>query len=125
VDGNGRADIVFSNGTALLWTAGAFRIVPWPGYAAGQLADINGDRRADLVYRAESGIYVRYSTGTGFGSAVQIGSVPVVGTATSEQQGSQDVYASFLSGDVDGNGRADIVFSNGTALLSAGHARNR
>jgi FG-GAP-like repeat len=125
VDGNGRADIVFSNGTALLSTSGGFKTVPWPGFAAGQLADVNGDRKADLVYAAGSAMYVRYSSGTGFGSAVHVGTIPVVGTAWSEQQGNQDVHASFLAGDVDGNGRADIVFSNGTALLSTAQASNR
>lgn len=118
VDGNGRADIVFSNGTALLSMASGFKSVAWPGYAAGQLADVNGDRKADLVYRDGSGMHVRYSTGTGFGSAFRVGAIPVVGTSWNEQQGTQDVYASILIGDVDGDGRADIVFSNGTALLS-------
>jgi hypothetical protein len=124
VDGNGRADVVFSNGTALLSTASGFSSVSWSGYSSGQLADVNGDGMADVVYASDSGLYARYSTGSEFSSPAQIGTLPVWYYGWSEQAGSYPIYPSIAVGDVDGNGRADTVLSTGPAILSTAQVPN-
>jgi hypothetical protein len=116
-DGNGRTDIALSNGTALLSTASGFSSVSWPGYADGQLADVNGDGMADVVYAIDSDLYARFSTGAGFDSPVQIGFLPIVGYSGAPDVQQFPNYAGFALGDVDGNGRADALLSSGSAVL--------
>src|SRR5207245_3563926 len=58
--------------------------------------------RADIAYESAGTLYVRYSTGSGFGPPVALG--PVV--------------PPLMFGDFDGNGRADILDSTGAIWLS-------
>jgi len=101
-DGNGRADILADNGTIWLSTASGFTQTTWSGTQLGAVGDYNGDGRADIAYESAGTLYVRYSTGSGFGAPVTVG--PVV--------------PPLMFGDFDGNGRADILDSTGAIWLS-------
>ncbi|HEY0451843.1 FG-GAP-like repeat-containing protein [Actinophytocola sp.] len=116
VNGDGRADIVTftRNGLADVYVAlstgsGFTASAKWHDFfgVAGEspgVADVNGDRRADIVtftHGANADVYVALSTGTGFGPAVKW----------------HDSFAPGLDsprlGDFDGDGRADVAaFTN-------------
>jgi hypothetical protein len=69
------------------------------------LADVSGDGRADVVGFGTYGVYVSLSTGTGFAA-------PVLWLqnygASAGGWSSQDLFPRVL-GDVDGDGKADVV----------------
>lgn len=119
VTGDGRAELATlpvrtNEGRVSLYARGAagvaFRSLPafegeWPtGLAAG---DVHGDRRAEILVAsaAEGGARVRVlDTTTG---AVVLTLVPFIGVSTA--------HLAVAVGDVDGNGRADIVTASSTA----------
>lgn len=121
VNGDGRADVIAANGQVWLSAGtGLNAPVQWaslPGTSKIGVGDINGDGRADLVY-ADSQLYYALSTGTAFSAGVLVGSWDQVDLG----YGMTSV-AQLLVGDVNGDGRADIVsgarglwLSNGAGL---------
>ena len=72
-------------------------------YATIQLADVNGDGKADACARAASGITCALSTGTGFGSAFS-------GPAWSDAAGwsTPSRYRTISFPDINGDGKADV-----------------
>ena len=129
VNGDGRQDIVYIDtinrvhvilgtssgfGTDTVWCT-----LPHPGFI--QLADMNGDGRADLVcavygnygYDHNYAFYVSISTGASFGTQTDWGVYYHLGSGES-----------FRLGDVNGDGKADWVYVNaigsGYLLLSTG-----
>src|SRR5882672_8632320 len=158
VNGDGRPDILFANGTVALNNGSGFnpetawggdaslsgsivafsndgsqpKAVPVYGFYA--LVDVNGDGFADLIYAvpnstrsSTSSVYVQYSNGSSFG--------PRVAVATdSSYTGRYCTASGFCStwpqaaitavGDVNGDGRPDILFANGTVALNNGSGFN-
>jgi hypothetical protein len=134
VNGDGKGDIVFADSitgkisTYLGNGNGTFAVAPLVTTAvttpflspfgtsttkSTQLADVNGDGRADLIYETtgisqpQFGVWLGLATG-GFAPA------PVVTAAlgsTLSQVGT-DVARSTIVADVNGDGRADIVFAD-------------
>ncbi len=86
----------------------------WTSQAAGFLADVNGDGKADLIAQQSDGIYVALSTGTGAGASGKW--VNSFGTA----QGYSDpnVTPVFLL-DVNSDGLADAVGIAGDGVYVA------
>jgi YD repeat-containing protein len=118
-DGNGRADIVSSRGKLWLSTSGGFSQTNWPlgGSLTLFAGDLNGDGLADVVYQSGTSVYVAYSAGAGFQSAVLVGTT---GQSCAPLPEGAEVCTphAITVGDFDGNGRADIATSAGTVWLS-------
>ena len=112
-NGDGRADLAASGNRALLSTGNGFVQSAWtvPNLTATQVpfgaGDFNGDGRDDLYYVQWNGIsgtvYVTYSTGSGFGAAVNAGSFPGVAC------GEANCPPPIAVGDFNGDGRADLA----------------
>jgi hypothetical protein len=68
-----------------------------------RLADVNGDGRADLCARAAAGLRCHFSTGNGFGEAIEVG-------AMADASGWDDPsnYLTLRTGDLDGDGAQDL-----------------
>jgi hypothetical protein len=112
IDGDGKADLVIWRPTTGTWywltsssgyayaSAGGRQ---WGSAALGDvplLADLDGDHRADLVvWRASTGTW--YSLPSSGGYQYE--------TADSRQWGNQSLGDQPLLGDLDGDGRADLV----------------
>lgn len=117
VDGDGRRDIALTlnNSTTQIRLDKASGFVTAPAVsgtgATQQLADVNGDGRADLVSADYQAVAVRLSLGDGtFGAPTTVGvsssGVPAIAAA-----------------DLDGDGRADVLAGDGpTAQLFLGKA---
>jgi len=140
VNGDGLSDIVargpegvyfgLSSSTSFiqptLWTTefSDKGTVPWKEHrysSTFQLADVNGDGRADLIVRGPKGILVSLSTGDGFQTA------SLWSESFSNASGwINDVSAdkAMRSGDVNGDGMADIMVRGRDGvhvLISTGH----
>jgi hypothetical protein len=75
------------------------------------VADMNGDGLGDLVRLTNTQVYVQYSTGKGFEPPLYVGDIAQEHCAHE----SGCAAPAITVGDVDGDGRADIVtFSDGT-----------
>ncbi|GAA3432902.1 hypothetical protein GCM10018954_025050 [Kutzneria kofuensis] len=134
VNGDGRADIV-GFGDAGVWVSlaranGTFAdpqlVVNNFGYNQGWrvdqhprfLADVNGDRRADIVGFGNDGVWVSLARANGTFAPAQL-AVNNFGTA---QGWRVDQHPRFLA-DVNGDGRADIVgFGNDGVWVSLARA---
>ncbi|MES2640619.1 MAG: phosphodiester glycosidase family protein [Myxococcota bacterium] len=80
-------------------------------YQSIRLADIDGDRRADVCARGDAGVYCWKSTGTGFGASI-------AGPTLSDADGWDDPkYATTLQlADLDADGDDDLCARGATGL---------
>jgi len=118
VDGDGRADVVSLRETGItvcratlqgltdpeIW-ANDPTFGPFFGTRRTLLADVDGDRRADVVMVNEDGIIVRPSKGNNFGRAQPWIETPFDGDRA------------FALADVDGDGRADAIAVNHNGIV--------
>jgi hypothetical protein len=107
-DGDGAADLAVWRGGTGTWfwvtTAGAsFGNRQWGNQALGDVTvtgDIDGDRKADLaLWRASTGTWYWLTSSTGYSPAL----------AGAKQWGNQSLGDVPMLGDVDGDGRSDLV----------------
>lgn len=110
VNGDHKADLIMQGNDNTFWVSrstGTGFTAPqaWAkhggSFGDGALAyygDVNGDGKADLVFRAKNWqVWVSLSTGTGFGSPTVWVNLPAVGL-------------DFVVRDENGDGKGDIVF---------------
>ncbi|MEW5788556.1 MAG: FG-GAP-like repeat-containing protein [Pseudomonadota bacterium] len=119
LNGDGRADALswggwgFSGMNALLSKTSGFEAAGWDSmdlpyaFGYGQLADLNGDGMDDYVWDAGAfgKVTVAYSIGNGFAYPVDLDE-KYVSTVLE-----RDNF--LLTGDLDGNGRADLFHKSG------------
>lgn len=86
-----------------LWVAQFGKDQGWDSSTHRVLADVNGDKRADVVGFFKDGVYVSVSTGTGFGPATRW-----VANFSPQKGQWQEDNPRFLA-DVNGDGKDDVV----------------
>ena len=142
VNGDDRADIVAfgeggtyvalgqANGTfgAAMVASGEFgRSAPAGGWSSNdryhrELADVNGDGRADIVGFGNDGVYVALGQANGTFGAAQVASANFGYSTGAGGWTSDDIYPRRLA-DVNGDNRADIVaFGEGGTYVALGQA---
>ena len=117
LDGDGKSDLVVWRPSTGAWywlssssffSYAAAQAVQWGDAASGDvplLADIDGDRKADLiVWRRQTGTWYWLTSGTGYRPEL----------AGSVQFGNPDYGDRPLVGDIDGDGRADLAIWRAT-----------
>jgi hypothetical protein len=130
VNGDARADICGRGGAgiwcaltgangiatvATLWTPKFGNADFWnqPQYGTTiMLADINGDRRADVCGRGDNGVWCGLSTGNSFEEST-------LGSSHFSDASNWDeliYYGSIRLADVNGNGRADVCGRGGAGI---------
>lgn len=139
VNGDGRADLVVG-GNVHHSTGSGFSSAGYSVTAAniGVLGDVNGDGRADFVYATCSSngscqLRMQLSNGNGFSAAVNLGISPALNNAYCSSQGLNYcngyayLFGPLALGDVNGDGRADLVVGNsvyhatGSGFSAAGY----
>lgn len=141
VNGDGRADLIFADGRVALSQGNGKFGTPYAanvqiGEAPFAVAkDVNGDGRADIVYgmAGSDGLthyYVQYAGPPNqagqvtFGAPKQIATAPLVpqyGITSNSDPGAApaaDVPCTATLGDVNGDGRADLVTCQGNVYLA-------
>jgi hypothetical protein len=119
VNGDGKADICArANAGIMCWTskgngfngAGAtLAMADGDGYndvkyySTIRFGDINGDGKDDLCARFKDGFRCYPSTGTGWGSAINLGDM-----ADSSGWGNPEYYSTIRMADVNGDGKVDV-----------------
>ena len=119
IDGDGRSDVCgrASTGIECFLSDGASHTTRIEGpewsdprgwgavrfYSTIRLADVNGDRHADLCARSSTDLRCHLSDGAGFGD-------PIIVAELADESGWNDHgnYATLRTGDVDGDGASDL-----------------
>jgi hypothetical protein len=78
-------------------------------------ADINGDGKADLIYRGDLGIQLWFSTGNGFVNRVAY-NVCANGAAAYGVCNDADNHTTIRFPDINGDGRADLCYRSDTGV---------
>lgn len=81
-----------------------------------RLADVDGDGRADVCARHSQGLVCHLSTGSGFGPELQVADLR-------DSNGWTDPgnYSTLRTGDIDGDGAADLCIRANTSVLCYRH----
>lgn len=117
-DGNGSLAplALWSKGTDFSDTAG------WSAPSWGltvQLADVDGDGRADACGRTAAGLVCALSTGSGFGPAQRFSQGMDFGDLDGSPATDESYYGSLRFGDVNGDGRADACMRKSSGVFCA------
>lgn len=77
----------------------------YPYWRVQRAADVNGDKKADLVMvrASDNAVFFKLSNGTVLGSTVSAGTF---GSQTGQ----------FFTGDINGDGKSDLLFANGGTI---------
>src|SRR6266704_2645039 len=135
VNGDGMADLVYRGDTGIqVWlSTGTGFTAGWSSdiCANGSLAygscndgdnssyiyypDINGDGRADLCYRSDTGIKCFLSTGSGWGTFIST-DICANGSLAYGSCNDGDNFSTINFADVNGDGMADLVYRSDTGI---------
>src|SRR5216684_6054337 len=135
VNGDGMADLVYRGDTGIqVWLSTGTGFTPgWSSdiCANGSTAygscndgdnfsniyypDINGDGRADLCYRSDTGIKCFLSTGSGWGTFIST-DICANGSTAYGQCNDGDNFSTINFADVNGDGKADLVYRGDTGI---------
>ena len=125
--GFGQAGVLVSFGSASGTFTGTELVLANFGHASGwtsdnqfhrELADVNGDGRADIIGFGSSGVFVAFGKADGgFSDAL----FSIANFGTSQGWATQDGFARTV-GDVNGDGKADLIgFGYAGAVVSLGN----
>lgn len=85
-------------------------------YAYIFFADVNGDGKADLIFRSDNGIRLWISTGTGFVRAQET-AVCANSSTILNVCNDQDNFAYMYFPDINGDGRADFCYRGDSGII--------